>query len=187
MRSFELFLASSSIPLQFEEVMHDPFLWACYVSWLAKRGNCASTARTYLAGISTSLAEVGVCIKPRRMPLVRRTLLGLQRQPKSKTSSPRLPITVPILHLIAGHINTRSHEDRTIWAMMTLATYGLLRCGEITVNQGDNSRFPRRADWRVSADSTLASLHLPRSKSDYGHTGTSIFVARNSSLSCPIA
>lgn len=167
--------------------MNDPFLWACYVAWLARQGYGAPTARSYLAGISTSLAEVGINVKPRRMPLVKRALLGLQRQPRTKASVPRLPITVSLLHSIARFVDLRRHEERTLWAMMTLATYGLLRSGEITLNPADQSRFPRLADWRVSADGTLASIHLPISKSDYAHNGTSVYVARNSSCSCPIS
>ena len=179
-------MATAAAPFQFFQVLHDPFFWSCFVAWLGSAGHTAKTARTYLAGIQTTLAEMGYDVKPKRLPLVKRTLLGLQRQPASKTSPPRLPMTVALITQLQPFFDLGDHEDRTVWAMMALATYGLLRCGEITVNPYDRTRYPRRRDWRISDDLSLASIHLPISKSDYEHKGTHIFVASNSSISCPV-
>ena len=83
-------MATAAAPFQFFQVLHDPFFWSCFVAWLGSAGHTAKTARTYLAGIQTTLAEMGYDVKPKRLPLVKRTLLGLQRQPASKTSLTRL-------------------------------------------------------------------------------------------------
>ena len=73
---------------------------------------------------------MGIDIRPLRMPLVK---------PKS---TPKLPVTVAILSHLARVIDFTRHQDRTLWAMMTLATYGLLRCAEVTRDPIDKGRFP---------------------------------------------
>lgn len=120
------------------------------------------------------------------MPLVKRALTGLRREDKPK-KNPKLPITVAVLTHLFPYINPSSHTDRTMWAMMTLATYGLLRCGEITQDSHDNSRFPLRQHWTVAPDGILAHYYLPRSKADRLRDGTTIFVAANGSQTCPVA
>lgn len=72
---------------------------------------------------------MGIDIRPLRMPLVK---------PKS---TPKLPVTVAILSHLARVIDFTRHQDRTLWAMMTLATYGLLRCAEVTRDPIDKGRF----------------------------------------------
>ena len=186
MRSLNRFLDTASPTLDFDKNRDDPFLWACYVAWIAKCGNCADTARFYLTGMQTLFSEIGIIIKPLSMPLVKRTLKGLQREPRSTKPAPKRPITVPVLHHILPSFSFSSHEDRTIWAMMSLATYGLLRCGEVTLKPKGES-FPLLSDWKVSDDKSLASYYLPTSKSDTNHLGTTIYVASNSSPSCPVS
>ena len=120
------------------------------------------------------------------MPLVKRALTGLRHEDKPK-KPPKLPVTVAILTHLAPFINSVSHPDRTLWAMMTLATYGLLRCGEIAQDSHDNSRFPRHHHWYLAPDGVLAHYYLPRSKADRHRDGTTIFVAANGSRTCPVA
>ena len=187
MRSLIRFIDSAHSPVDFKVARDDPFFWSCYVAWIGQEGNTEKTAHTYLSGIQTAFAEMGCHVNPLRMTLVKRALKGLKRQPRSKPSPLRLPITVSILSKLAPLFDESSHEDRTIWAMMTLATYGFLRCGEFTSNPNDARRFPRSMDWRASADLNLGAIHLPTSKTDVGHTGTTIFVAGNRSATCPVA
>lgn len=188
MRSLIRFIDSANAPIDFKTAKSDPFFWSCYVTWLGTQGCTGKTARSYLSGIQTAFAELGSMVSPLRMTLVNRTLKGLRRQPRSKPISPRLPITVSILSKLATHFNSSDHEDRTIWAMMTLATYGFLRCGEVTSNPNDALRFPRVIDWRYSKkDLSLGAFHLPISKTDAGHTGTDVHVAGNKSPTCPVA
>lgn len=187
MKSLIRFIDSAHSPIDFKVAREDPFFWSCYVAWIGEKGNTEKTARSYLSGIQTVFAEMGSHLSPPplRMTLVTRALKGLSRQPRSKPVSPRLPITVAILSKLTCHFNYSKHEDRTIWAMMTLATYGLLRCGEITSNPIDSLRFPRVIHWRVNQSLSFGSFHLPISKSDTGHTGTDIFVAGNKTPTCP--
>ena len=71
--------------------------------------------------------------------------------------------------------------------MMTLATYGLLRCAEVTRDPIDKGRFPMQRHWNVPKDGTLGHYYLPRSKADRNRDGTTIFVAANGSRTCPVA
>ena len=104
--------------------------------------------KALLSGIQTLFSETGLNIRPLRMPLVKRALTGLRRhKPKKK---PKLPITVAVLSHLLPFVNPTSHSDRTMWAMMTPATYGLLRCGELTQDSHDNSRLPLRRHWDVA-------------------------------------
>lgn len=142
-------------------------------------GNCAGTARYYMSGIQTLYSEVGVSVKPLRMPLVKRTLKGIERIPRPPRH-PRLPITVAVLTHIAPLINFHSHYDRTIWAMMCLATYGLLRCGEITSDSHDRTRYPRAMHWNLEGDRTFGVFFLPQSKNDPSRQGQ-FYLAANGS------
>lgn len=129
---------------------------------------------------------MGIDIRPLRMPLVKRALRGLRRDDKPK-SAPKLPVTVAILSHLARVINFTTHQDRTIWAMMTLATYGLLRCAEVTRDPMDKGRFPMLRHWVVAKDGALGQYYLPRSKADRNRDGTTIFVAANGHRTCPVA
>lgn len=186
MRSFNRFLASATQRIDFSRSHDDPFLWACYVTWLGESGCCADTARHYLSGIQTLFCEIGRNIRPLRMPLVKRALTGMRQEDKPK-KPPKLPITVAVLSKLLSLLNPASHSDRTIWAMMALATYGLLRCGEIAQDSHDKNRFPRHRHWYLTPDSDFAHYYLPRSKADRLRDGTTIFVAANGSQTCPVA
>lgn len=186
MRSFERFLASAACPFNPSHSYNDPFLWACYVTWIGECGNIADTARNYISGIQTLFSEAGVDLKPLRMPLVKRAIRGLRRDDTSK-SAPKLPVTVSILTHVASVVDFSKHRDRTLWAMMTLATYGLLRCAELTQDPIEKRRFPLRRYWALAPDEILAHYFLPRSKADRNRDGTTIFVAANGSRTCPVA
>ena len=152
---------------------------------MSNNGCKAGTAKYYMTGVQTLHTELGTDIKPLRMPLVKRTLKGIERIPRPPTTTPKLPITVAVLSQLSHFINLKTHHDRTLWAMMTLATYGLLRCGEITMDTHDRDRYPKLRHWNMSPDGALATF-LPQSKNDPTRTGTPIFVARNNSPTCPV-
>lgn len=186
MRSLSRFMSTASPPVDFEQSKLDPFFWACYVAWIGEAGNCADTARLYLSGIQTLFAELGLTLRPLRMSLVERALNGLQKEPRPDRPVPKKPITVSLLRQIYTSFKLSEHEQRTVWAMMTLATYGLLRCGELTLHPFKQT-YPRVSDWKASDDHSIAAVYLPTSKSDKSNSGTSVYVAGNSSITCPIS
>ena len=174
-------MATAAAPFQFFQVLHDPFFWSCFVAWLGSAGHTEN--RSHLPRWNRNNTS--------RDGLRRQAQATPSREARTPwsstpTSIQNVPTSPPDYGGPQPFFDLGDHEDRTIWAMMALATYGLLRCGEITVNPYDRTRYPRRRDWRISDDLSLASIHLPISKSDYEHKGTHIFVASNSSISCPV-
>lgn len=158
-----------------------------FIAWLADyRRVRMTTGRHYLYGIQSLLIEAGHHVPILRFKLVRRALKAWGRREGPSPTQPKVPITAATLRAAAPFFSKRHHHDRVIWAMVTLGVYGLLRCGEMTVDTFEPSRFPRFSDWSVHENGTVGRFRLPSSKSDMFHHGTFIYVGANNSESCPV-
>jgi hypothetical protein len=98
-----------------------------------------STMRTYLSGLCSLHEEMGYSHLLDDKPLVGRCFKGIK---KTLGGGPgkrvRRPITTDILAQIKAHLQP-SFASTLFFAAATLATYGLLRMGEFTVNERPDS------------------------------------------------
>jgi hypothetical protein len=187
MRSVMKFLLSATTPLSPDIAFKDPLFWALYIVHMADIGRTPETARHYISGCQTLFAEVGEQIRPLRWPIVRRTLKGFYNKWIPPPKSKKQPITVTLLNRLRDSFNLSIHADRVTWAMACVATYGLMRCGEIAADSLCDSTFLTLADLDFNDEKSIARIFLVSSKSDTKHMGVSIYLATNNSPSCPVA
>lgn len=169
-------------------IFQQELFWVGFVAWLADHRRIRMlSGRHYLYGIQTLLLEAGCHVSIFRFKLVRRALKAWGRREGPSDTRPKVPITVAVLRSAASHFNLSDHKDRVIWAMACLAVYGLLRCGEFTVDPFDHRRYPVFSDWSTDSDGAVGRFRLGSSKTDVFFQGTFIYVAHNGSVTCPIS
>ena len=93
----------------------------------------------------------------------------------------RRPLTLLVLSLLYKFVDFDVHNERCVWAAVTVGVYLLLRVGEIAPKSG---RRPRHTDWRV--DGGVAVFHLPKSKSDRAGRGVKLIAHSVDNPSCPV-
>lgn len=183
------FLGSGSTPCDIflPSIHNQELLWVAFIAWLIDfRRIRMATGKHYLYGIQSLLLEAGHHVPILRFKQVRRALKAWGRREGPIVSNPKLPVTVALLRSAALHFLPRDHADRVIWAMMTLGVYGLLRCGELTQDLFDATRYPRYSDWSLHEAGTIGRYYLSLSKTDVTFQGTHIYVSANSSPTCPV-
>lgn len=145
-----------------------------------------STGKHYLYGIQSLLSESGHHVPILRFKQLRRALKAWGKREGPSIVHPKLPITTSLLKSAASSFSKHYHRDRVLWAMVTLGVYGLLRCGELTSDVFDPTHFPRFSHWSLHEGGTIGRFHLPSSKSDVFSHGTYVYVAANSTGTCPV-
>ncbi len=159
-----------------------------FIAWLADyRRIRMLSGRHYLYGIQTLLLEAGCHVSIFRFKLVRRALKAWGRREGPTVTRPKAPLTIASLRSMADNFDFFVHRDRVLWAMACLAIYGLLRCGEMTVDSFDHQRYPVFSDWSLYEQGTVGRFRLGSSKTDVFFQGTFIYVAVNSSITCPVS
>jgi hypothetical protein len=99
-----------------------------------------STLRTYLSYLSSIHEECGYTDFLADKPLVFRCWKGIKRS-KGEQKLLRRPITTEIIALIRSKVAGKSFQAKSFYAAASLATYGLLRMGEFTVNKAESNPF----------------------------------------------
>jgi hypothetical protein len=99
-----------------------------------------STLRTYLSYISSAHQEWGYADLLADKPLVFRCWKGI-RKTKGEKKMLRRPITTDILQRIRTKLFSDTFEFKMFFSAASLATYGLLRMGEFTVNKQQTNPF----------------------------------------------
>jgi len=115
-------------------------LWATHSATRAARPLAPSTLRTYLSSLVTLHEEMGFRNLLEDKPLVNRCFKGIKRF-KGASKLIRRPITTDLLARVKTLLND-SFCCKLYWAAATLATYGLLRMGEFTVNANQSQGNP---------------------------------------------
>ena len=153
-----------------------------------------STIKLYLAAIRWEYVARGY-----KNPLVDdmgQPLLQLQgvlkgvRKLQGHTVSPRLPITMDILHKMCYSLRRGmfgSYVDLLMETVCTVAFFGFLRCGEFTSD--DNIFRPDQGicigDIKPSPEGQALILTLKTSKTDPFRQGVDIYLCRTGSIVCP--
>ena len=159
----------------------------------------ASTINTYLFGIRDWCIGQGLPDPLKTIygqPLLRldRVLRGIKKLHKAKTR-PRLPITVDILRMLIFFLSFScfgKQDDLMLSAVLTLAFYGFLRCGEFTVPSGA-AYSPRRhlsmqdvVFYPSFYNPTYMTVHFKYSKTDPFGKGHVITLHVTNTLTCPV-
>lgn len=154
-----------------------------FIAYLSFHQYGSSTANTYLAAICYAHNLLGLSLNCSSMPILQRTLSGLRHT--SPPTSSRLPITIPILHLLHQYF-ARSplslFDQHCIWSCCSLAFFGCFRIGEILPTPARNHILT----CDILLQPEMLQLHLRRSKTDKFADGTTIQLQPINSPLCPV-
>ena len=107
-------------------------LWLTHSATRTIRPLAPSTLRTYLSSLTSVHQELGFYNLMEDKPLVNRCFKGIKRFKGDSSKLLRRPITTDILVKVKSILSDNFH-CKLYFAAATLATYGLLRMGEFTV------------------------------------------------------
>ena len=120
-------------------------------------------------------------------PAIQLLINGIKKE-QIQGNDHRLPITISVLHTMVGKLRSglfSRYIDTMLEAVILLAFYAFLRCGEYTAK---SLAFKPQHDLCFS-DLTMECSHysilLKQSKTDKFSEGTPVVVARTNSLFCP--
>jgi hypothetical protein len=154
-------------------------LFAAYLS----RTNAYKSVKGALAAVRSRHTDMGIRLDTSVMVRLMRVCDGIRREKGERTTRPRLPMTVDILNRMQKMMDWKQEEDVLLFAISTVATYGLFRLGELVgVSEGGDSGIL----WRhVSRQHDAWVFTLEQSKTDPFRHGAVVKVFKNSSVSCP--
>lgn len=126
-------------------------------------------------------------------PRLQYVLKGIKRE-KGSAVKPRLPVTPQILmglHRVWQR-EAGNPDNTMLWAACTLAFFGCLRSGELTVPSRaafDPSIHLTAMDIAVDShnDPSILQLRLKQSKTDPFRTGVMVYVGKTNSTLCPVS
>ena len=127
------------------------------------------------------------------MPRLKLTLRGI-RKVHSSVTRPRTPLTADKLNVIGKRLQRGLwgvYLDKFVWAVLCVAFFGALRCGEFTCRTNfDKSSDLCRGDITFEKDKKLqrvyVALTLKTSKTDPFRKGCTILLFQTDELLCPV-
>ena len=148
-----------------------------FVAYMSVKGLAWSTARTYLMGIAFK-CKVSGGLDVTQHFLVKKLIEGFRRSTHEKDT--RLPISITLLKqllAILPAICRDNYEAKMFSAAFTLAFFGFLRVGEITVCSLKKIGHPLfRRDIELIADDKSVRVTIRHSKTDQVGKGTTIII-----------
>jgi hypothetical protein len=108
-----------------------------------------------------------------------------------RTLPPRPPITLRMMATLERTLDLRDSFDAAVWAIATCAFWGMMRFGEVTVNDGDKFDgrvHVKRGDARVLNDERqgiYARLRLPTAKTAKPGQTQDVFLPQQHAF-CPV-
>lgn len=136
--------------------------------------------RGYLAGLKFLCRSLGLTTDAFDNAQLELAMRSVKRDRGAKPRPPRLPITIWILQRIRALLDLTDPSQEALWAVLTVAVYGLFRAGEL-VTKKDNAPCLRRA---VVWFSDRVEIRLEASKTDVFRHGVTIRVYKNDSTTC---
>jgi hypothetical protein len=162
----------------------DEALFVLFAAWHFRRGNQASTVKRYATAVKSLMARIGKRVPLKDYSLFEAALHGFKRLRPPKDKRLRLPVTVALLKKLKKHVNFDIPLQRTLWCVMVLAVFGLLRLGELTVKTYSDTTYPRQRDFSMREMRLV--LHLPQSKTDPFRLGVDVQFAASGAEICPL-
>ena len=132
------------------------------------------------------------CIEPTvpsilQNPAVQLLLNGLKKD-HGQGKDCRLPITITVLHTMVGKLRGglfSQHENVLLEAVILMAFYAFLRCGEYTASTLAFNPKQGLCFSDISVEASHYTILLKQSKTDKFSEGTPVFVAKTNSMFCP--
>lgn len=160
---------------------------AIWMASLHSRGIKFSTIRVYLFGLRSTHKDLGLDSAIDKSPLVERTYRGIKRtQGVANTSKKRFAITFDVLRQLDPFINADNAYHRLIRAAAWVATAGLFRIGELTVDRSKSPNSIRTltiANLRtLQSDPPVLAIHLKASKTDVFRKEVDVKVANKTAI-----
>lgn len=139
-----------------------------------------SSIRGYLTGVRHLCVLLGFSTEAFECPRLQLLLRSIKKRNRPLARRTRLPITVWILLRMLPSFSFLVADDVALWAVMTVAVYGLFRAGEL-VKKGESFLLRQDVTWTDE----YFEIHLRTSKTDVFGVGTTCRVYKNGSASCP--
>ena len=195
--SYEYFCAINELdawPATLENLGRWITVRACGSSAQCLRQVKPDTIQGYLLALRSHHVDLRLPTTVFESDHLKRMIRGARRLFPSRSVDQRRPITKSILRQITNpSLELPGSDGVNITVAFKVAFAGFLRLGEFTYSTADLSR-PRafsaakvkRNDIKFFADSTYATLTLPRSKTDIRHKGVRIILAATGEPTCPV-
>ena len=177
--------------MRWEEAPATAYGLSLFVAHLSLSGLSAQTARVYLASVRQRHIEVGADTSIFQHPRVTAVVQGLRRNVRSPARR-RAPISwTQMVHLKQAIHSARcltEHDQKMLWAAVSLGYFGLLRASEYLSPKAD-SFDPGRTliRRRLDVNSNRYSVFLPVSKADQFREGSTVVVGATHNDICPVA
>jgi hypothetical protein len=178
-RSFMEFAASIELSPQ------PPFsegLLCLYVAF--KAGSVeADTIRSYITAIRSWHIDLGHRLDTSEMPRLQRAIKGAAKLRPGKLVKRAPPVTMAAITRIGEVIDRSDYNEVSRMAIMTLATAGMFRLGELIPKR--KTKPPRLTADRIWLSERGVHVHLPKSKTDQLGARGPLLIVKNGTLACP--
>lgn len=162
---------------------------AHFIATLSIRGLAPNTVHAYISAISTR-CKLSSVVDTTKHFVITKLLEGMKRSTNKLDT--RLPITGGLLSKLLSLLPQtciNGYEAKLFRAAFSLAFFGFLRVGELTVTKGVNpDKIIGIHDIMInkSAAGTFIKLYLSHSKTDQAGKGITIMIPSVPALSCPV-
>ncbi len=168
-----------------------------FVAFLAGEGLRHSSIKVYLAAVRQLQVEAGLGDPDLGgMAKLGQVIRGVQRlrAEQGKRQRQRKPMTTEVLEVLrtSWSVTPGGTDAKMLWAAATLAFFGFMRSGELTVPSTRSFNPEVHLTWQdVAVDSmtnpTVIKVQLKASKTDQLRQGCTLVVGRTGDKLCPVA
>lgn len=158
----------------------------CFLAWMYLHPSIKafSTYNKYLTGVASTFIESGLPDPSKNRPILTKCKRGLRRLVGTARKE-RLPVTIALLRRLRKHWSLSTTNGRNSYRMAIVAVNGCFRLGELASSANNLGTVPLRSDFSLVAPN-VRSIFLRTSKVDPFGAGSTIFLAQNSSSTCPV-
>ena len=155
-----------------------------FIVHLANLGLSTSTIRTYLSAVSF-VHKIQNLMDPTAAFVISKTLQGINNL-QGSTSSPRLPITKPILHNLLQTLAyaVPTNQEHIIWhALFSFTYHACLRAGEVTLSRNPHNVIKYH---QLSLYHTHFTIQFHNYKHSQGNTPLLTIQSQDPGTPCPV-
>ena len=155
------------------------------------RSLAPSTVDSYLSATLRLARELGYpCDRP-HFQLLSDVLQGIRNVKGTGFRELRKPITCRVLQRIQGQLDSHTWNGRMLWAAMTLGTIGLLRSGELALDEAEPRTSPKllcigAVQFERTQTSVLMRVRLRDTKTDRARKGVTVTVGPTGRSVCAV-
>ena len=158
-----------------------------FVAFLEKSGYKASTAKSYISGLSFKMKMLGMSDTTKSF-IISKMLHGMEKLHKRVDA--RKPITFEILEKIITalpNVCSSNYESTLFASTFSIAFFGFLRVGEFALSTNSERHMLQIQDVSFDIDRHQIILRLPSSKTDQFAASTNLTIdACSNSAICPV-